>query len=207
VGTSSGQDSFQRRATALARTRSLSEYVSTQAVNTEDVEHVVRGIKHELELLLRERAAIVKRIGVIKQTIAGLADVFGIDMADEELWGVLSEQSSHRRSRPHPGLTDACRRALMALCQPVTTHLLCDRMQETNPSILLHHKRPTTSVTVVLRRLVSYGEVQDGFNEKNVRTWLWIGPRQGKEPFEDSPPASLKHGQPSHETEPVETTG
>lgn len=165
---------------------------------------MVERIKHELRLLMLERATIVKRIGVIKHTIAGLADVFGVDVVGEETWNLLSEPSVHRRSA-HPGITDACRLALMDFGEPVTTHQLCDRLQETNPSLLVRHRRPTTSVSVVLRRLVSYGEVQDGFNEKNVRTWLWIGPRQRKEAFEDSSPASLRHGPPSYE--PAETGG
>ena len=85
----SGENIFRRRATALAQTRRLSGYVSTQAVNTESVEHVVGRIKHELQLLLLERAAIVKRIGVIKRTIEGLADVFRADIAGDELRDVL----------------------------------------------------------------------------------------------------------------------
>jgi hypothetical protein len=31
-------------------------------------------------------------------------------------------------------------------------------------------------VTVVLRRLVNYGEVYDNVDETNTRTWLWIRP-------------------------------
>jgi len=186
VETTSGENGFQRRATGIAQTRGLSEYVPPQAVHPEDVERVVGRIKRELSLLLQERAAIAKRIRSIQNTIAGLADVFAVDIGDEELWDVLPEQSAHRKSRHHRGITDACRRALMEFSQPVTTHQLCDKMQETSTSILARQKQPTTSVTVVLRRLVSYGEVQDSFNERNVRTWLWIGSRQCKEAFEAS---------------------
>lgn len=186
--TSSDQNSFQLRATALGQTRSLQEEGSSQAANTEDVGHVVARVKHELQFLLLERAAIVKRIGVIRHTIAGLADVFGAGIADEELRELLSKESARRRPCSNPGLTDLCRLTLMESSQPLTTHQLCGRMQEKSPSIFARHKQPTNSVTVVLRRLVSYGEVQDGVNERDRRTWLWIGPRRHDGVVADLPP-------------------
>ena len=180
---------------------------STQDTNTEDTERVVERIQHELQLLLQERAAIVKRIGVIKDTLVGLADVFGADIINEELQDLLFERSPRRTPRSHPGLTDACRRTLMELSQPLTTRQLCDRIQEVNPSVLVGHKQPMASVSVVLRRLVSYGEVQDGVNEKDGRTWLWIGPRQRDEAAEDSSLPPLKHEPTSNEPLPADTKG
>jgi hypothetical protein len=44
-------------------------------------------------LLQVERTAIVKRIGLITRTIAGLAEMFGADIVDEELQGLLSKRS------------------------------------------------------------------------------------------------------------------
>jgi hypothetical protein len=191
--------------TALAQARRLAEGVSTQAVDTENIERVIGRIQHELQSLLLERAAIVKRIGMIKHTIVGLAAVFGAEIADEELQDLLCKGSARRRTRSHPGLTDLCRRTLMEASTPVTTNQLCDRIQETHPSVLERQKQPTTSVTVVLRRLVSYGEVQGGVNERAMRTWLWIGPQKRDKVGEDSSSSPLKSKPASNETVPTDT--
>ena len=41
------------------------------------VQQVLRQANEELRSLLRRRAELVKRIGTVKQTIAGLANLFG----------------------------------------------------------------------------------------------------------------------------------
>ncbi len=64
---------------------------------------VMRTAEHELRQLIEERAEITKRIGSIKQTIVGLAKLFGA------LWtlfcwilpigrGVRAGPASHRRA-------------------------------------------------------------------------------------------------------------
>jgi hypothetical protein len=149
-----------------------------QHVAPEEIEHVVRGMRQELPSLLLERAAIVKRIGTIKRTVAGLADVFGDNVSSGKLRDFFAKRTARCGSRSRPGLTGTCRRILMESFEPVTTHQVWDRNQTTNPSVLARHRRPATSLAVILRRLVSYGEVGDRLNEKNVPTWLWIGPRK-----------------------------
>jgi hypothetical protein len=178
----------------------LAQGVSTKAATTEEIGDVIGRIHRELQLLLLERAAIVKRIGVIRHTIVGLADVFGADVIDQGLQYLLLP-SAGRRTR---GLTDVCRRMLMKFSQPLTTRQLCDRIQETDPSVLTRQKCPTTSVGVVLRRLVNYGQVQDGLSEDG-RTWLWIGARQRDDFAEHSSSSPLKREQASNETMPIET--
>jgi hypothetical protein len=128
----------------------------------------------------------VKRIGVIKHIVVGLADVFGADVVDEELRELISKPSACRTARSDQGLTSVCRRTLMKFSEPLTTRQLCDWIQEKSPSVLARQKKPVNSVTIVLRRLVSYGEVRDGVNERDVRTWQWIGPRQSDEAFGNS---------------------
>jgi hypothetical protein len=88
---------------------------------------------------------------------------------------VLCKHGGHYGKRSHPGLTETCRRILMEVSQPLTVRRLCDRIRQDDPSLLERHKDPTASVAVVLKRLVSYGEVLDGLNEKDGRTWLWAG--------------------------------
>ena len=51
----------------------------------EDIERVVGWAQSELDLLSLRRAAIAMRVRVIKNTIVGLADVFGSTLTDEEL--------------------------------------------------------------------------------------------------------------------------
>jgi hypothetical protein len=174
----------------LAHSRSLAQGVSTRdPVTTEDIGHVVDRVRSELRLLLLQRAAIVKRIGVIKHIIVGLADVFGTGVIDKELQDLLSKPSSRRTARSDQGLTSVCRQTLMEVSEPLTTRQLCGWIQEKNPAVLARQKQPTNSVTVVLRRLVSYGEVKDGVNEGDVRTWQWIGPRQRDEVVDNTLPS------------------
>lgn len=171
---------------ALAHRRPSTPGVPAWDANTEDIGHVIGRVHSELKFLLLERAAIVKRIGVIKHIIIGLADIFGSDVIDKELQELISKQSACRTAPSDQGFTSVCRRTLMRSSEPLTTRQLCDRIQEKHPAVLARQKQPTNSVTVVLRRLVSYGEVKDGVNESDVRTWQWIGPRQRDDVVENS---------------------
>ncbi|HET7750009.1 MAG TPA: hypothetical protein VFK81_11560, partial [Terriglobales bacterium] len=49
------------------------------------VQEVLRTAHQELLALLQQRADIMKRIGTVKQTIIGLANLFGDDVLDDEL--------------------------------------------------------------------------------------------------------------------------
>lgn len=171
---------------AFAHPRPLIQDVPPQDSVAEDIGHVVRRVHSELRLLLLERDAIVKRILVIKHVVVGLADVFGTHVIDKELRELIYKGSSRGMARSDEGLTSVCRRALMESSEPLTTRQLCGWMQERNPSVFARQKKPTNSVVVVLRRLVSYGEVKDGVNESDVRTWQWIGHRQGDDVFGNS---------------------
>ncbi len=51
-----------------------------QSLKDEDLEPVVDQLQSQLRVLKLERTAIVQRIGMIKKTIAGLADLFGSDV-------------------------------------------------------------------------------------------------------------------------------
>ena len=51
----------------------------------EDIDRVVGWAQAELDVLSLKRAAIAMRVRVIKNTIVGLADVFGSTLTDEEL--------------------------------------------------------------------------------------------------------------------------
>jgi len=50
------------------------------------VQEVVRTAHEELRQLMRQRADIMKRIGTLKQTISGLANLFGDEILGEDCW-------------------------------------------------------------------------------------------------------------------------
>ncbi|MGA8272447.1 MAG: hypothetical protein WB919_12880 [Candidatus Sulfotelmatobacter sp.] len=175
----------------------------TECNCVEDFERVAGWAQAELKLLLLKRDAIAKRVRIIKTTIVGLADVFGSAIADEELRGLLSKLPARRTFHARRGLTEACRRTLRESARPLSTRELCSRIEESSPEVFARQKEPRVSVTVVLRRLVNYGEVQDNINERKVRTWLWIGARESDEVVTNSFPLPIE-GEATHgETTPA----
>ena len=125
----------------------------------EDVEHVVKRIQLELQTLRTEHAAIAKRIGLIKNTVAGLAEVFGPSVVGQEFQGLLKVEPVKRsRSR---GLTDACRELLRETSAPQTLRQIFARMHERYPTLVTHHRYPATIIQMMLRRLVMYGEAEE----------------------------------------------
>ena len=141
-----------------------------------ELEPVIGQLQSELRVLNRERAAILKRIGMIKKTVAGLADLFGSHVINGELQELLSLQAV-RRPRIHPGITDLCRQVLGDCCEPVTVRQMLGRIQEKCPIGLAGLKHPANSLRVILSRLVAYGEAEELLTEKGLRTWrATVGP-------------------------------
>lgn len=120
------------------------------------VQEVVRQAHDELRQLLHQRAEVMRRIGTIKQTIAGLANLFGDSVLSDELLELVDRKSSGRQ----PGFTKACRMILMDSKRALSARDVCDRIQEKASPLLARHKDPMASVTTVLNRLVAYGEAQ-----------------------------------------------
>lgn len=135
----------------------------------EDVEQVVGRIQRELRTLRTEHAAIAKRIGLIKNTIAGLAEVFGPAVVGQDLQGLLkADPVKRRRSR---GLTDACRELLRETSEPQTLKQISARIHERFPTLVTHHRYPTTIIQMMLRRLVMYGEAEEIDGTAGMRYW------------------------------------
>ena len=134
------------------------------------VQEVLKSAHEELRLLLKQRADIMKRIGTVKQTIVGLANMFGEDVLNEELLDLIDRKTSGRQ----PGFTKACRMVLMEAQRPLGAREVCDRIQEKVPPILMRHKDPLASVTTVLNRLVEYGEARTLIRENGRRAWEWV---------------------------------
>ena len=134
------------------------------------VQEVMRAAHEELKQLLRQRGDIMKRIGTVKQTIVGLANLFGDDVLNEELLELVDRKSSGRQ----PGFTKACRMVLMEADRPLGAREVCEHIQQRVPPILLRHKDPLASVTTVLNRLVEYGEARTVVRENGRRAWQWV---------------------------------
>ncbi len=156
----------------------------TECKTTDSVNHVARWARQELQLLLLKRAAIERRITVIRSTIAGLVAVFGSHVIAEELPASFSKPPLRHALHGSPGLTEVCRQTLMESLHSLTTTEIYRRVQETNPEIMARQRHPKVALNVVLRRLVTYGEACNGIDERNLRTWLWIG---GNNLFESVP--------------------
>jgi hypothetical protein len=134
------------------------------------VEEVVRQAHEELRQLLQQRAEVMRRIGTIKQTIAGLANLFGDGVLSDELLELVDRKSSGRQ----PGFTKACRMVLMDANRALSARDVCDRIQQKAPPMLARHKDPMASVTTVLNRLVAYGEAKAVALENGRRAWQWV---------------------------------
>ena len=134
------------------------------------VEEVVRQAHDELRQLLQQRAEVMRRIGTIKQTIAGLANLFGDGVLNDELLELVDRKSSGRQ----PGFTKACRMVLIDSNRALSARDVCDRIQEKNPTMLSRHKDPLASVTTVLNRLVAYGEARAVALHSGRRAWQWV---------------------------------
>jgi hypothetical protein len=134
------------------------------------VQEVVRAAHEELRQLMRQRADVMKRIGTVKQTIVGLANLFGDAVLSEELLELVDRKSSGRQ----PGFTKACRMVLMESDGPLGARDVCERIQQRVPPVLLRHKDPLASVTTVLNRLVEYGEARTVLRDNGRRAWEWV---------------------------------
>jgi hypothetical protein len=134
------------------------------------VQEVVRQAHEELQQLLHQRAEVMRRIGTIKQTIAGLANLFGDGVLNDELLELVDRKSNGRQ----PGFTKACRMVLMDASRALSARDVCDRIQEKSPAMLARHKDPMASVTTVLNRLVAYGEARAVALDNGRRAWQWV---------------------------------
>ncbi len=138
--------------------------------NGVSAQQVVKTAHDELLQLLRQRADIMKRIGTLKQTIVGLANLFGDQILSDELLELVDRKPNGRQ----PGFTKACRIALMESSRPMGAREVCAELERRAPDILARHKDPLASVTTVLNRLVEYGEARTSSNERGRRTWVWV---------------------------------
>jgi hypothetical protein len=147
---------------------SNSEVQTSNTVNLH-VQQVICSAEHELLSLLQQRQELMKRIGSIKQTLTGLANMFGDSMFSDQLLTILD-----RKSVRQSGFTQACRAVLMELSMPLSARQVCDQLRRKFPGTLERHKKPFASVTTVLTRLVEYDEARTFLSENGLRVWEWV---------------------------------
>jgi len=134
---------------------------------------VIQSMQRELDELLRQRAAIMRRVGTIRQTLAGLARLFG----DSNLDGDLSAGRRGRGNRP-AGFTQACRLILMESRTPLGVRQGCDELRRRFPELAQRHKDLSASVSTIFQRLVSYSEARCFSDSLGTRVWEWITERE-----------------------------
>jgi hypothetical protein len=132
------------------------------------VQGIIRQAQGELRQLEHRRADIVRRIGTIKRTIAGLTKLFGEEILSHDMREMLGRNYIDRK----PGFTRACRTILMESPSPISASDICDYFKQKMPMLLARHKAPMTSVTTVLSRLVQYGEAKALLSPNGKRQWV-----------------------------------
>jgi hypothetical protein len=156
--------------------RSIGGNVQPQVADLH-VQEVIRSAERELQELLQRRAELMKRIGTIKQTLAGLANIFGDSVLNDELLTFLDRKSASRQ----PGFTRACRVVLMQSSKPLGARFVCLALEQKFPELLERHKDPIASVTTVLNRLADYSEARCSLDANGRRVWEWITDRENRE--------------------------
>jgi len=164
------------------------------AESSQHVQQVVQSAEQELMQLLEHRAQTVKRIGTIKQTLLGLAKVFGDSILTPELLNHLGRGTP----RKQPGFTRACRLVLMEAGSPLDARHGCRELEKRFPDLFGRHKDPVASVTTVFNRLVGYSEARSFIGPTGRRMWEWaaepgeIRISRHMPPLQEARPASVE---------------
>lgn len=131
------------------------------------IQSVVRTACEELRQLTEQKAVIGRRISALKQTIAGLAELSGSDIIDDDLKPVITNGKRGRQD----GFTNTCRRILSEAQSPMTANQFGDVIAQRCPELSAKHKNLLASITTVLNRLVSYGEAESSVGVGGRRVW------------------------------------
>jgi hypothetical protein len=159
------------------------DHKATVPPNITGVRQITNLVQSELHGLMREREAIIKRMTVLKQTIAGLVEVFGADGVSKEYLDLM------KPPRPHRGnsLTQICRSVLAGSSEPLTAHALIEGIRATDVTLIQRQKNPIASVSWILGRLASYGEVRSSVADSGRRQWVWTKTDgNGRSPCDES---------------------
>jgi hypothetical protein len=170
------RDNHQQQRLCAERLRSdegkqiMQAQLSTNVPGTGQIDKVIEEMHREFRSLLLQKAMLARRIGTLKQTIKGLANLVGEDIVGEELSEIADRKSSTRTR----GFTKTCRLVLMESKCPLISQEVREEIERRNPALLAHHKDPLASVTTVLSRLTRYGEARAVVREHGQRAWEWV---------------------------------
>ena len=134
---------------------------------------LIQSMQLELAGLLQQRAEIMRRVGTIRQTLAGLAKLFGDSNLDDD----LSAGRGGRGNRP-AGVTRACRLILMESRTPLGVRQGCDELRRRFPELAQRHKDLSASVSTIFHRLEGYAEARCFPDSRGMRVWEWITERE-----------------------------
>jgi hypothetical protein len=128
-------------------------------------------MRKELEQLCAERVMLTKKIAALKNTMVQLVRFSG----DEDLMARAGDILEIGERPRKPGLTQLCRSVLLEACEPMTAREVHDKVSDH----VKHHHDGLASVTTILYRLVSYGEVEQLKNDQALEcTWQWVHDRE-----------------------------
>jgi hypothetical protein len=133
-----------------------------------EIEQIVKLAGAELEVLLTQRAAILRRLAILRRIISGLAEMFGYDLLPEDVRALIKLPPKKTRGT---GLTEACRAALSTSSRPLSAREVVDTIRTKDASVIQNHKDPVASVTSILHRLGSYGEATTEVSQSGRRMW------------------------------------
>lgn len=145
------------------------DHMAMVLANITGARQVIELAHSELCGLMREREAIIKRMTVLKQTIAGLIEIFGAHSVRKECLDLVKPSRRHRGN----SLTQTCRAVLARASEPLTAHELVEGIRAADVTLIQHHKNPMASVCSILSRLASYGEVRSVVATSGRRQWAW----------------------------------
>jgi hypothetical protein len=138
------------------------------AVPRMEIEQVVKLAGGELQILLTQRAAILRRLAILRRIISGLVEMFGDDLLPEDVRALIKLPTQRSRGA---GLTEACRAALSTSSRPLTAREVVDTIRTKDAKVIQNHKDPVASVTSILHRLGSYGEATTEVSQSGRRMW------------------------------------
>jgi len=143
--------------------------MATVPTNITGARQVIELAHSKLCGLIQEREAIIKRMTVLKQTIAGLIEIFGADGVSKEYLDLVKPPRRHRGN----SLTQICRAVLAKASEPLTAYELVENIKAADVALIQRQKNPIASVCSILNRLAFYGEVRSVVAGSGRRQWVW----------------------------------
>jgi hypothetical protein len=144
------------------------------------VQAIVKIASEEMQCLIEQRAEITKRILIIRRTIAGLCSLSGVGELSDDLPELLNRKSG--TSARCLGLTQACRTVLMKAGRPMITREVCEQIQQLSMPGFQCPRNLVASATVVLRRLVQYGQACKIVCSSGHTAWQWATSEGDRDP-------------------------